>query len=114
MDLRNRRFRVWDYRVSHDQLLIRSPRSEHQTRNVDVLFAGVEYLELATMFEELEIAAPTNADLARVQAAHRPGVQLDYVRVLVSKGHRYVVVAAGMEIEENELDLFESSLERFS
>jgi hypothetical protein len=113
MDLRNRRFRIWEYRVSHDQLLVRSPRAERHPRNVDVIFVGVEYLELATMFEGLEIAEPTDADLAHVRAAYKAEVRPDYVRVLVSQGRRYLVVAAGMKIEENELDLFESSLESF-
>ncbi|WP_158616638.1 hypothetical protein [Corallococcus sp. CA054B] len=50
-------------------------------------------------------------DLRRVHAAFREGVAERDVHVIVSGGRRFVVVAAGMKIIKNDLDLFESSLE---
>ncbi len=114
MNLSGCYFEVWEFRVSHEQLLLRSPRTKGQPRNIDVIFGGVDYMELPSKLGEIQIAVPTDADLARVRGAYKADVRPDWVRVLVSKDRRYVVVAAGMKIFENDLDLFESSLESFS
>jgi hypothetical protein len=113
MNLTGRRFEVWEFRVSHEQLLLRSPPTGEQPRNIDLIFGGVDYVELPSKLGEIQVSEVTETDLARVRAAHKPDVRPDYVRVLVSKGRRYLVVAADMRVEENDLDLFESSLESF-
>lgn len=113
MNLTGRYFEVWEFRVSHEQLLLRSPRTKEQPRNIDVIFGGVDYMELPSKLGEIEIVEPTEADLTRVRTAYKAEVRPDWVRVLVSRGRRYLVVAAGMKVEDNDLDLFESSLESF-
>jgi hypothetical protein len=109
----NRMFRVWDFRVSHDQLLIRSAKSASSPKNLDVAFVGVEYMELPTKIRDMEIADATEADVGRAQQALTRPVNRDELHVLSSGGRRYVVVAAAMKVSENELDFMESSLEKF-
>lgn len=108
-----RTFRIWDYRVSHDQLLLRSPARGDADRNVDIVFVGVEYLNLPSRLEGVTLITAEPVEIARAETA--VGRQLDpqQVFVLSSGGHRYMVVAVAMNVLENELDLFESSLERF-
>jgi hypothetical protein len=40
----SRRFQLWEYRVSHGSLLVRSPKGPDATTNVDLVFDGVEYI----------------------------------------------------------------------
>lgn len=110
-----RTFRVWDLRVSHDQLLLRSPKNESHPSNIDIIFVGVEYIGIPTMFRGLRIDAPTDDDCKA--AEHALGASIaapNRVYVLENNGHRHIIVAAGMKMYENELDIFESSLESFS
>lgn len=50
-----RRFQVWRYQVGHSQLLIRSVKSADHPSRIDVLFKGVDVIEMPTNFEGLEI-----------------------------------------------------------
>lgn len=113
MNLTGRTFRVWEFRVSHDQLLLRSPRTAQHSQNLDIIFAGVDYLDLPTKLGEIELTHPAADDLRRVHAAYREDVAERDVHVIVSGGRRFVVVAAGMKIIESDMDIFESSLESF-
>ncbi len=108
-----RRFRLWDYRVSHDQLLIRSSKNGTNSKNVDVSFVGVEYVEMPTHMQELTISAPTPEDHRRAMDILAKPVPAEYVFVVVNNKRRYVLVAAAMFVQENELEFMESSLERF-
>ena len=55
----DRDFRLWEYRVSHDQLLLRSPQGETHWRNLDLIFVGVEYLDLPTLLRGVELRQAT-------------------------------------------------------
>ncbi len=108
-----RSFRLWDFRVSHGQLLLRSPKSKDLATNSDIAFVGVEYLELPTLLNDPTLDEAGDQDIGRAEVALGRAVPRDRVFVLKSGERRYVVVAAAMKSFENELDLFESSLERF-
>ena len=93
----DRQFRLWDYKVSHNQALIRSPRKPDTATNIDVIFWGVERLNLPTNFDGLRISKGGGNEF-----------------VIETKEKRFVVVAGGCKVLENELDIFESSLEGFA
>jgi hypothetical protein len=40
----DRRFQLWEYRVSHGSLLIRSPKGPDAEMNIDLVFSGVEFV----------------------------------------------------------------------
>ena len=103
----DRRFQFWFYRVSHGELLIRSAKEAPGTRNIDVMFVAVEYVDLPRVFDGLAIVPAAPADVAR--AEERVGHALDPARVvvLVTEGRRHYVIAAGCMVQENDLDLFE-------
>lgn len=108
-----RKFRLWDYNVSHEQLLLRSPRTSSNTKNVDIIFWGVEYLELPTSLQQVELQAGTEDDLARVCKILDKPIPSEGIHCLVTAEGRFVVVAAGFKVLSNDLDIFESSLEYF-
>jgi hypothetical protein len=109
----NRNFRLWDFRVSHDQLLLRSPKNTENPKNLDVAFVGVEYVELPTKLKDLTVGEAGDDDFRRADLGVGKAVPRDQVFVIESGGRRHVIVAAAMKVFENDLDRFESSLERF-
>lgn len=108
-----RSFRLWDYRVSHDQLLLRSAKGPNHPRNLDVAFVGVEYIELPTMLRDLAFAPPVQDDLRRAEVALGRVPPLERVFAIESSERHYVIVAAAVRVFENDLEYSESSLERF-
>ena len=93
-----RAFKVWDYNVSHKQLLIRSPRTNGEIENIDVVFWGVERIELDSSFDGLSLGrvATDSEDMVPVFS--------------VNSG---IVVAAGCKVLVNQLESFDSSLVYF-
>ena len=109
----DRIFRLWDLRVSHSQLLIRSPKEDSDvgSKNLDLIFTGVFYLDLVELFRGLEVDKPTEEELSRLQA--RSGSKKDAGHrfyVLSSSRNRLYVGAASLHIEHNDLPPMKSSL----
>lgn len=113
-NLSNRTFRLWEYRVSHSQLLIRSPKHQQFPTNVDIIFAGVEYLELPIRWENLSIGEGTEEEINEIRVLLKRNMPHSKMYILHEGETRFKVVAAGMKVFENELDMFESSLESFN
>ncbi len=103
----DRRFQLWEYRVSHGSLLLRSPRGPEISHNVDIVFVGVEFLCAPRLFRGLEFAQGTEEDVGRA-AALVAEVKAERVFVLLSEGRRHLVVAAGFKVDENQQDIFDS------
>ena len=66
---KNREFNIWEYHVSHGSLLLRSPKRENFDTNVDIIFAGVEYISGPTILGFLEFSKPTEAERSLVGKA---------------------------------------------
>lgn len=115
--LRARDFQVWEYQVSHGQLLIRSPKrpatgtSPECATNVDLVCLGVEYMALPRALRGLEIESPTAEELRGLEATVGAPLTGEHVRILVSGGRRFPVVAATFAMVENDWDIFESPFE---
>ncbi|MCZ7460525.1 hypothetical protein [Streptomyces sp. WMMC940] len=61
-----RSFRVWRYGVGHSRLLLRAaPDSAHPLR-LDLLFEGVDAVQLVTRYDGLELHAFDDAESGRV------------------------------------------------
>lgn len=106
--LKNRSFQLWEYRVSHGSLLIRSPKKSGLATNVDLKFFGVEYISVPRHLREIALSYATDEEersLARLLGKH---IGREKIFVFESPTGRYLIVAAGMKVEENELDIFES------
>ena len=101
-----RRFQLWEYRVSHGSLLIRSPRAPGVDENVDVRFVGVEYLAVPRSFQGLRIEVGDESETRQVESAY--GRELKSLRVfrLTSHGVRYFIVALSCRVETHSNDIF--------
>jgi hypothetical protein len=103
-----RDFQLWEYNVSHGQMLVRSPKSPTQSVNVDITFSGVEYVDLPRHLRGREIDDPTAAEVAC--AAKRLGkpIKAKEVTVLKAGSNRYLIVATFIKVTESEMEMFDS------
>lgn len=101
-------FQVWNFTVSHDQLLIRKRHRDKET-NHDIYFTGVVYFELPSIFEEVAIEEPEEKDY--VYIATRTTSEYKNLYVLRIEGKKYYVAAAHMCNEENSLEIYEIPFE---
>ena len=85
----DRSFRLWEYRVSHDQLLVRSPKSETNSTNFDLIFVGVKYIELPALFSGLSIVSGTAADTASFAEKTGRAIVEERVFAVTTNGRRY-------------------------
>ena len=114
----DRHFQLWEYLVSHGQLLIRSPKTPQvgdrpaQSTNVDLIFVAVEYIGLPHSMNGLElIEATAEEDAAIRQLVEKPYLEKLKVYVLLSEGKRFYVMGIFGGLWENDWDSFESPLE---
>jgi hypothetical protein len=114
----DRTFQVWEYWVGHAQLVLRSlgsvlqPSDSSLSRNVDLQFVSVQYLELPTLLSELEIVDPVADECRKVREILGRDVPAQQVYVLATPDRRYLIVAGNMSVSENNLSPFKSNLER--
>ncbi len=103
----DREFKIWEYRVSHRSLLIRSPKGTGVKRNVDLVFVGVDYMALPSRLHGVLLDFGTDDDRMSVTALtgeNYPG----QVYVLVSEDCRHLVFAATCQVGENDKDIFDT------
>lgn len=104
----DRKFQLWEYMVSHGSLLLRSPKDLSHSMNIDLVFAGVEFVQLPRHLQGVELEEGTVEDCdAASKLASRP---VDRVFILSSGGKRYMIAAAACKVEESERDIFDSPL----
>lgn len=107
-------FQTWEFRVSHGMLLIRSPRDEMHPENCDFVFSGVEYVALPRHVGEVQLSECLDQSIvASVEAI--VGKRIEQPYRLYSLRHAsddLLVMAAGVRINNNTLDIFDSSWDR--
>jgi len=113
----NRTFKVWQYEVSHGQLLIRSPKAP-ATRaspafltNVDLVCLGVEYMAVPRVFQGLELVAPSPDEIRQLERLLGRAIAPENLKILSSDGRRFSVVASTFLFSENDWDIFDSPFE---
>jgi hypothetical protein len=103
-----RTFQLWEYKVSHGSLLIRSPKGPGISENVDLVCVGVEYLAAPRHIRGLDLVEPSPEEIKSLNELLGKALQPAHVRVIVSEGRRIPIVAASFRISENTGDTFES------
>ena len=103
----DRRFQFWMYRVSHGELLVRSPRDFDHDDNIDLIFVGVKYVDLPRRLEGVEIDTARPEDLLWLAGRVGQAFEASKVVVLQTGECRHLVVASRFKVEVNQLDLFE-------
>ena len=107
-----RQFKLWDYNVSHQQLLLRSPRTGNETDNIDLVFWGVKHVCLPSVLEEVSLRLATTEEVDQFSGLITTDSDIPVFHVEASDGSG-VVVAAGCKVLKNELEIFDSSLVYF-
>ncbi len=118
-----RYFCVWEYLVSHSQLLIRSVKDENdsESNNIDLIFGGVSHLFLNNinkgfMLTETDCESFLATQEELVVLANKYQINLNNKNkffVLRSGEERDFIGAAFLRISENQLGPMESSLTHF-
>jgi hypothetical protein len=103
-----RTFKLWEYKVSHGSLLIRSPKGPEATLNVDILCFSLEYLAAPTRMRGLDLLEPSDEDLLRLAGALGKEVSASRARVILSEGRRLPIVAGRFVVSENDDEIFSS------
>ena len=112
-----RAFQLWEYQVSHGQLLIRSPKapatetSPELLTNVDLVCLGVDYMAVPRHLRGLELLPPTSDEIRHLEGLLGRAIAPDNIRILASGGKRFSVVASSFALSENDWDIFESPFE---
>ncbi|MCX6941522.1 MAG: hypothetical protein NTX09_12445, partial [Verrucomicrobia bacterium] len=110
----NRTFKVWEYQVSHGQLLIRSPKtpatqtSPELLTNIDLVCVGVDYMAVPRVLHGIELLPPTADEIRHLETTLGKAIPLGNIKVLSSEGKRFSVVASSFSLSENDWDIFES------
>ena len=100
-DLKGRKFKLWDYNVSHSWLLIRSPRNKSlgHEQNIDLLFGAVHHMELT---KELDNISITEESYDHYYTKY----------VIDSEQGQYAVIAGLCNIRLSDKHIFDSPLDR--
>ncbi len=65
---KGREFQLWEYRVGHGSLLIRSPAGPGVETSIDIICVGVEYLAAPRHLGEIAVSEATGAEVERLEA----------------------------------------------
>jgi hypothetical protein len=104
-------FSVFDYFISHGQLLIRAAKREGQNANIDIIFFDTTFIQLFTMLHGLTITL-VRKDLIRNYNSVNKYLKFDNSNLfeLKSGDERYYIAASFVKVFENELEFNETSL----
>ena len=99
MIFRSRRsFKAWQYTVSHNMLLLRSPKDDVNVKNVDLVFFGVVRIELDTDV------------LEGIVVSEKSQVGDNTLYEVISGESVGQILAAGLKEYENDRDLFDTGI----
>lgn len=103
----NRLFQLWAYHVSHQRLLVRSPKGPDIERNIDLKFYGVGYLNVPSNFRGVALVDATAEEVDQVRSEFGELLLRERtVYVLASTDKRFIVVAASVTVEEHDMDMW--------
>lgn len=88
-----RSYKLWFFSVTHGMMLLRSPSSDTQSSNVDLIFRSVDHLKIPMQLDGIRIH-PRSPD--------RPGRD-GKIFILESSNRQFAVEALDLRVEENEL-----------
>lgn len=102
--MKKRKFKLWYYTVSHKQALLRSIGREN-SKNIDVYFGDVSYIELPTVMDGIEIVKPTLEDEVYINRKIENSNQK--ITVLNVGDKKFYIVSSVVKIMRNNLSVFE-------
>lgn len=108
----DRHFTVFDFIISHGQLLLRAGKGEDNSKNIDIIFWGVRYIQLPTSLSGIAI---------KIVNDHKRRIAYDFVNAILgndtnhlfeieSINEEFYVIASHFEVYKNDLEFNETSL----
>lgn len=105
----DRRFQLWEYSVSHGQLLLRSNPTEYDHVRIELYFKGVSFISLPSSLDGVDVLERSRDSLPGFLA--RLGNDIDCrAFVLKSKDEEFFVLALALFVHQAELEFFEPSV----
>lgn len=112
MELLERTFKIWDASPSFTRILLRSPKNnvENICENIDIIFWGVCYLNIPFTFRGIQIEHANAAEVKQIMPFIGRELINEQIFVLIAEDRRYYIAAINYTVQENILDIFETSL----
>jgi len=106
-----RYFTVFDYSVSHGQLLLRSDKIKGYKENIDIIFYDTTFVQLFTMLYGVSISLADKKEIITYNSV-REYFSYDNKNLfeIESKGEKYYIAASFVRVFENQLEFNESSI----
>jgi len=107
-----RYFTLFDFVISHGQLLLRSQKNDESGNNIDIVFSGTTYIQLFSRLNGLVITRIEN-DISNIShSSVKKFLEYDnnYLFEIESNGEKYSIAASFVTVYENKLEFSESSL----
>lgn len=106
-----RYFTVFDYFISHGQLLIRSNKSESFEHNIDIIFFDTTYIQLFTMLQGVTIRfAEKKIDNNYISLKKYLEFDNTSLFTLESNEEKFYIAASYFKVFSNNLEFSETSL----
>jgi len=107
----DRYFTVFDYLVSHGQLLIRSDKRKGGDENIDIIFFDTSFVQLFTMLFGMTIRIVDKSTVANYISVNKYlSDEENNLFEIESGGEKYYIAASFVRVFENELEFNETSL----
>ena len=108
----DRYFTLFDFKISHGQLLLRSSKSETNDKNIDIIFSGTRFIQLFPHLLGVSISIVDkdknligfDSDEVRIRNSK------DYLFEILTENKKYYVEAYQFIVFENDLEFYETSL----
>lgn len=102
---------IFDYFISHGQLLIRSKKDDDQKSNIDIIFFDTTFLQIFTMLHSLTIRTISKDDFSKYNSVKKYlSNENSNLFELESGDEKYFIAASFVQVFENELEFSETSL----
>lgn len=109
----DRFFTVFDFNVSHSQLLLRSQKSEGIQNNIDIIFFGVRFLHIPSSIWGISVEDVTNDPATLNELGNcldQTGFPAAKVFAIKTKNVQYYVIGGFFKVYQNQLEFHETSL----
>ena len=109
----DRYFTLFDFRLSHSQLLLRSSKTDRHENNIDIIIFDVQFLEMPISFWGILIEDQTDVYIDNTQfVKYKKYIETDSSRIfsIKTKDNIFHIVASYLKIYENQLEFHETSL----